>query len=153
MTNKTFALLFVPIALAVLAGCHSSAMPASPLLPSPESTNASTTFVEFHNRSSWNFAKEQRWKEVQQYMNEQASGVIELSQDGVIAYGQAAGLTSTAQLQDYLDGFERRRTGNPSAHSCRLITDLKKPYNYSRCSQRQLTAELFQQDEEQHGYQ
>lgn len=144
MITRTLSLIFSIIVTAfTVIGCHSS---------SSSTTADPSGFVEFKDRSAWSFTKQQRWNDIQKYMSENATSFVRDSQGAAIAYARNAGLSSAAQLQSYLDGFESRRTGNSNAHSCRVVTALNKPYDFTRCTQKQLTAELFEQSEELHGF-
>jgi hypothetical protein len=127
--------LALPLFLALLA-CNSKSSPMQP----------------FAKQDQWDFAKQQRWKQMQDYMKDNATQSITGTQDAAISHAKAAHWTAAAQMQEYLDGFEQRRTGNPAAHSCRTVTDIKQRYDATHCTQDQLTAEFFQQDEEQHGF-
>jgi hypothetical protein len=144
MTHRTLQLLL--LAAVAFCGCHSSSA------ASASNSTSSADFVEFKDRDSWIFTKEQRWSDIQKYVQDNSTSLIRDDQQAAITYAHDAGLTTPAQLQDHLDGFERRRSGNPNAHSCRIITDVAQPYNYSYCTQQQLTAELFQESEEFHHY-
>ncbi len=103
----------------------------------------------FQNQDHWDEAKKQRWAEVKQFMNTHATDAIEGDQRVHRSRAEWNHFTTATQLQAFYDGYEQRRTGNPSATSCRHVLDLDHA-DYTRCSLDQLTAELFQYDEELH---
>jgi hypothetical protein len=139
---KSILMTLTLLSIAAIGACNSS---------SPTNKAASSQFADFANRATWDFTKQQRWKNINQFMGEQASDLIKSTQQAAIAHALREHW-NVQQLQQYLNSIEQRRTGNLSATSCRVIQDVKKPYDYSACTQQQLTAEFFQEDEEIHGY-
>ena len=106
--------------------------------PAPHST-----IKPFKNRAKWNFATEQEYQRYTKLMNEQAASEIRDDQADINVNEMQKKWTA-AQAQAELDSIEQARTGDSSAHSCRKIVP-NALYDYSQCSQEQLTAELFQQ--------
>jgi len=139
MTRTARTLTFLLASLLILAGCSSSS-----------SGSSNSGFVEFKDHGSWDFAKQQRWQRVQSVMAENASEAIDNSQAAAITEATASHWTAQ-QLQNKFDGLEQRRTGNPAAKSCRMVTDVKRPYDIKHCNQLQLAAEIFQGIEELNG--
>lgn len=101
----------------------------------------------FAQQSSWSFAKQQRWTQMQNVMSQNAARLIELSQQNALRHAADENLTA-AQLQQRFDSLEQRRTGDPQARSCRRVVSANAPYDYAGCSQQQLAAEFFQEREE-----
>jgi hypothetical protein len=115
-------------------GCHTSQPPV---------------FIDFVHHDSWDAAKQQRWNAFQQTIHEEYFDrqlqVRSCPAPGEHPFGD--------QDQLDFDCIEQRRTGNQEAKSCRhAVLSPGAPYDYSQCSEQQLAAELFQEDEENHGY-
>ncbi len=113
------------------------------------STQEKAPFVDFAGRGSWDAAKQQRWTAFQQTVHEEYFGMI-----FHVRPCPAPGEHPFGDLdQRDFDCIEQRRTGNPEAKSCRQAAlNPQTIYDYSQCSEQQLAAELFQEDEENHGY-
>ncbi len=109
------------------------------------STQEKAPFVDFADRSSWDPAKQQRWEAFQKKFIAHYHELPGSSRDGV-----SFGALQDPNQCDY-DAIEQRRTRNRYATSCRKVFNNGGLLDESNCSDQQLMAELFQEEEENRG--
>jgi len=127
------ALVICLLLLALTSACNKSAGGVKP----------------FKDEASWDFAKKQRWQQMQQAINTDATPVSGQHRRVAISRIMIRGWT-VDRLQQYFDSMEQKRTGDSTARSCRKA-DANKGYDISACTPGQLAAEFFFEEEEHFG--